>query len=142
MIEFIPALLAALRAFFRSRTDLALEILALRQQVAVLKRKRPRPMTNVHDRRFWIILRRFWSGWKEVLVIVQPDTVVAWHRAGFRWHWRWRSRRRRGRPKINEEVRELIHRLAQENPGWGAPKIHGELLKLGLEISERSVARL
>jgi putative transposase len=76
-----------------------------------------------------------------VLVIVKPDTVVAWHRAGFRWYWRWRSRRRPGRPKITKEARELIRRLAQENSSWGAPKIHGELLKLGFEVSERSVAR-
>jgi hypothetical protein len=119
----------------------ALEVLALRQQVGVLKRKRPRPLLNCWDRLFWLALRRFWSGWKGVLVIVKPDTVVAWHRAGFRWYWRWRSRRRLGRPKITKEVRELIRRLAHENIDWGAPKIHGELLKLGFEVSERTVAR-
>ena len=84
MIAFILALLAACRVFFRSRQDLALEILALRQQVAVLKRKHPKPRLRVHDRIFWILLRRFRSQWKDVLVIVKPDTVVEWHRAGFR----------------------------------------------------------
>ena len=90
---------------------------------------------------FWILLRRFWSQWKDVLVIVQPDTVIGWHRAGFRWYWRWRSRRHRGRPRISQEIRALIRRFARENPTWGAPKIHGELLMLGFEISERTVAR-
>ena len=135
------ALLAGLGAFFRSRADLALEILALRQQVAVLKRKRQRPPLNSSDRLFWVLLRRFWSRWKSVLIVVQPDTVVGWHRAGFRWYWHWKSRRRRGRPRITREIRELIARLAKENTGWGAPKIHGELLKLGFNISERTVAR-
>ena len=128
-------------AFFRSRSDTALEVLALRQQVAVLKRKRPRPKLNSLDRLFWTTLRRFWSRWTDVLVIVKPETVVGWHRAGFRLYWRWRSRPRGGRPKITEEIRVLIRRLAEENPDWGAPKIHGELQKLGFVVSERSVAR-
>jgi len=128
-------------AFSRSRADLALEILALRQQVAVLKRKRPRPPLRWSDRLFWIMLRRLWSGWKDVLLIVKPDTVVAWHRAGFRWYWRWKSRRLPGRRRITLEIRDLIRRLAEEKVGWGAPKIHGELRKLGFEVSERTVAR-
>jgi hypothetical protein len=102
VVDFILTLRSALGAFFRSRADLALEILALRQQVAVLKRKRQRPPLTPFDRLFWIILRRFWSGWKDVLVVVKPDTVVAWHRAGFRWYWRWKSARRRGRPRRSE----------------------------------------
>ena len=103
--------------------------------------KTPKLRLRVHDRIFWILLRRFWSQWKDVLVIVKPDTVVGWHRAGFRWYWRWRSRRHGGRPRISQEIRALIRRLARENPTWGAPKIHGELLMLGFEISERTVAR-
>ena len=87
------------------------------------------------------MLRRLWSGWKDVLLIVKPDTVVAWHRAGFRWYWRWKSRRLPGRRRITLEIRDLIRRLAEENVGWGAPKIHGELRKLGFEVSERTVAR-
>jgi hypothetical protein len=141
VIDFILALLAALRALVRSRADLALEILALRQQVAVLKRKVPRPPLKTHDRLFWIALCRLWPGWKNVLVIVKPDTVVDWHRTAFRWYWRCRSRCRPGRPRIGEELRALIRRLARENPGWGAPRIHGELLKLGFDVCERTVAR-
>jgi hypothetical protein len=118
-----------------------LSILALRQQVAVLKRKRPRPTLNSLDRFFWTTLRRFWSIWTDVLVIVKPETVVGWHRTGFRLYWRWRSPPRGGRPKITEEIRALIRRPAAENPGWGAPKIHGELQKLGLVVAERTVAR-
>jgi putative transposase len=141
MLVFIFSLLAAIRVFFRSRSDTALEVLALRQQVAVLKRKRPRPPLNSFDRLFWITLHRIWSRWSEVLVIIKPETVIGWHRAGFRLYWRWRSRPRGGRPKITDEIRRLIRRMAEENAGWGAPKIHGELLKLGLEVSERTVAR-
>ena len=141
MIDFTLSLLAALRALLRSRADLALEILAVRQQVAVLKRKRSRPLLKAHDRPFWIALRRLWPGWKQVLVIVKPDTVVGWHRTAFRWYWRWRSQRRPGRPPITDELRAPIRRLAQENPGWGAPRIHGELPKLGFALSERTVAR-
>ncbi len=139
--EFILSILAAIRIFFRSRSDTALEVLALRQQVAVLKRKRPRPTLNYRDRFFWTTLRRFWSRWSDVLVIVKPETVIGWHRTGFRLYWRWRSRPGGGRPKITDELRGLIRRLARENPDWGAPKIHGELQKLGFVVSERSVAR-
>src|SRR5437870_3778960 len=134
-------LLASVRVFFRSRSDTALEILALRQQVAVLKRKRPRPCLNSFDRIFWTALQRLWSRWTDVLVIVKPETVIGWHRAGFRLYWRWRSRTSGGRPKISGEIRALIQRLAQENRDWGAPRIHGELQKLGFVVAERSVAR-
>jgi len=135
------SLIAAARVFFQSRTDTAVEVLALRQQVAVLKRRRPRPPLRPLDRLFWTLLRATWSRWKDALVIVKPETVVGWHRAGFRLYWRWKSRRRDGRPRIKEEIRVLIRRLAQENSDWGAPKIHGELQKLGFVISERTVAR-
>jgi putative transposase len=141
VLESILSFMAGLTVFFRSRSDTALEVLALRQQVAVLKRKRPRPVLNSWDRFFWTTLRRFWSRWADVLLIVKPETVVGWHRAGLRLYWRWRSRPRGGRPKITGEIRNLIRRLAQENPDWGAPRIHGELLKLGFVVSERSVAR-
>ena len=107
----------------------------------MLKRKRPRPRLNSCDRLFWTILRRCWSRWTEVLVLVKPETVVGWHRAGFRLFWRWRSRPLGGRPKITEETRVLIRQLAQGNQDWGPPKIHGELQKLGFAVSERSVAR-
>jgi putative transposase len=128
-------------AFFRSRNDLGLELVALRHQLAVLKRKNPRPQLSWWDRLFWLSLRRLWSRWAYVLVIVKPETVVSWHRAGFRWYWRWLSRHRPGRPKIPLELRRLIRSMAVENPTWGAPRIHGELLKLGFEISEGTVSR-
>jgi len=141
VLPFVLALIAAARVFFRSRTDIAVEVLALRQQVAVLKPKRPKPPLCPLDRLFWTVLRATWSRWKDALVIVKPETVVGWHRAGFRLYWRWKSRPRGGRPRITEEIRGLIRRLAQENSGWGAPKIHGELQKLGFVLSERTVAR-
>ena len=96
----------------------------------------------MRDRMFWVLFRRLWPKWNNVLVIVKPETVVSWHRAGFRLFWRLRSRHKDlGRPKINAEVRTLIRRITEENPTWGAPRIHGELLKLGFEISERTVSR-
>ena len=112
MLNLIPAFLAAIRVFFRSRVDTSLEILALRQQIAVLKRKRPRPALTRSDRFFWTALRQLWARWSDVLAIVKPETVVGWHRAGFRLYWRWRSRPRGGRPKISEEVRTLIRTMA------------------------------
>ena len=139
MLHLITAFLTAIRVFFRDRVDTSLEVLALRPQVAVLKRKRPRPSLN--DRLFWTSLRRVWPRWSEVLIIVKPETVIGWHPAGFRLYWRWRSRSSSGRPKVTEEVRTLIRHMAAENAQWGAPRIHGELLKLGFEVSERTVAR-
>jgi len=100
VVSFVLAFLAAARVFLRGRTDTALEVLALRQQVAVLKRRRLRPPLSVLDRLFWTVLQETWAGWKDVLVIVKPETVVNWHRAGFRLYWRWKSRSRGGRPRI------------------------------------------
>src|SRR5215813_12715333 len=108
MLDLICAFLAAIRVFFRSRLDTSLEVLALRQQVAVLKRKRPRPALTPLDRFFWTVLRQHWPQWSDVLAIVKPETVVGWHRTGFRLYWRWRSWPRGGRPKIREELRTLI----------------------------------
>jgi putative transposase len=93
------------------------------------------------DRLLWLTLRRLWSRWASVLLIVKPETVVSWHRAGFRWYWGFLSRHRSGRPKITLELRKLIESMATDNPTWGAPRIHGELLKLGFEISECTVSR-
>ena len=142
MISFFIDGLTCLSALVRSRYNLGLEILALRQQLGILKRKVPRPRLQPRDRTFWILLRRLWPAWREALVIVKPETVVAWYRAGFRLFWRLRSRPKNlGRPKIDAEVRTLIQRMANENPSWGAPRIHGELLKLGFDVSERTVSR-
>ena len=120
-------------AIFRSRQGLILENLALRQQLLVLHAKRPRHQLATVHKLFWIALRRLWRGWNKSLVLVTPRTVVAWHRAGFRLYWKWLSRARRvgGRKRVSEEIRALIFRMAAENPTWGAPRIHGELLKLG-----------
>jgi transposase InsO family protein len=142
MARVFLLLLDVVRAAFRRRSDLVLENLALRQQVAVLTDSGRRPRITTVDRWFWIALRRCWSRWTEVLVFVKPETVVRWHRAGFRRYWTWLSQRgRRGRPPIAADLRALIRRMATENPGWGAPKIHGELLMLGFHISERTVSR-
>jgi putative transposase len=142
MIPFFLGILSCPGVFFRSRYNLALEILALRQQLGVLKRKNPRPRLSVQDRVFWVLLRRLWPSWSSALVIVKPDAVLAWHRAGFRLFWRLRSRPKYlGRPQVDVEVRALIRRMSRENPSWGAPRIHGELLKLGFDASERTVSR-
>ena len=122
--------------------ELALENLALRQQLVVMKRKCPRPRLRRVDRLFWVWLSRVWRNWRQAVVIVKPETVVNWHRRGFRLFWTWISRRRRsGRPGVNPEVRDLIRKMAAANPLWGAPRIHGELLRLGIEVSERTVSR-
>lgn len=141
MTQFFVAFLSWCGAFFRSRHDLGLELAALRQQLVVLKRQSPRPQLSRWNRLFWLALRRLWSKWASTLVIVKPETVVSWHRAGFRWHSRLLSRHRPGRPKITLELRKLIRSMAAENPTWGAPRIHGELLKLGFEVSECTVSR-
>ncbi len=129
MICFISGLLTFVGTFFCSRYHLSLEVLALRQQLGVLKRKNPRPRLRIGDRLFWILLSRRWPAWNNSLIIVKPETVVSWHRAGFRLFWRLRSRSKRpGRPKISGEVQTLIRQMVKENPTWGAPRIHGELL--------------
>jgi hypothetical protein len=120
-----------------------LEILALRHQIGVLQRAaKKRPKVTPADRLFWAVLSRLWKDWRSALVIVKPETVIAWHRKGFRLFWTWKVRRgRRGRPAVAREVRDLIRRMSRENPLWGAPHIHGELLKLGIEIGETSVGK-
>jgi putative transposase len=122
--------------------NIALENLALRQQLAVFKRKCPRPRLRGMDRFFWVWLLRSWKDWRRALIIVRPETVVAWHRKGFRLFWTWLSRRKMGRPEVSPAIRSLILKMAAANPLWGAPRIHGELLKLGIEVSERTVSRL
>jgi putative transposase len=132
-----------MRAAFRERRDLALENLALRQQLGVFKRKKRAPRLKRKDRLFWVILSRIWPRWQKVLHLIKADTVVGWQRQGFRIYWARISRRKSaGRRPVSSEVRALIRKMSQANPYWGAPRIHGELLKLGIEISERSVSRL
>jgi transposase InsO family protein len=142
MAALFMSLLGALRSTFRTRAELALENLALRQQLANLRHTSGRPRIRMADRAFWLVLSRLWSRWADVLVIVKPDTVVRWHRTGFRLFWRWKSRPRTPAPaELSPETKTLIGQMAKANPLWGAPKIHGELLKLGIDISERSVSR-
>jgi hypothetical protein len=128
----------------RSRTELVLEIIALRHQIAVLKRSRTRrPCFGLWDRLFWILLSWWWPHWSESLIIIQPETVKRWRRNGWWGLWRYRSvgRWRGGRPRVSREVRELIARMARENFLWGAPRIHGELLMLGFKLSQATVSR-
>jgi putative transposase len=138
----LSAILVSLLGSFRSRAALQLEIVALRHQINVLRRSAKRPKLTDADRVFWAWLSEVWSNWRTVLVIVRPETVIAWHRRGFRWFWTWKVRHgKRGRPVVLEEVRELIRRMSRENPLWGAPRIHGELLKLGIDVGETSVGK-
>jgi len=142
MLPVLISVLAVLRGVVRSRVALHLEVLALRHQLQVLQRSRPRRVRLANaDRWLWAWLSRSWSGWRTALVIVKPETVIAWHRQGFRVFWTWKSRRCIGRPPVAADVRALIRRMAQKNPLWGAPRIHGELLKLGLEVSQATVAK-
>src|SRR6516165_12210401 len=144
MMNLFALLLGAIWRVFRARCDLLLENLALRQQLAALKRRHPRPRPTIFGKAFWILAHVFWStGWKRVLIVVTPETVVRWHRAGFRWYWSVISKVRKpvGRRRTSKQVRDLICQMMAENPTWGAPRIHGELLMLGFDISERTVSR-
>ncbi len=133
--------LTTLRDCGRSRAILQLEVLALRHQLDVLNRSHGRKLRLTQfDRLLWAWLSRAWSEWRTVLVIVKPDTVIAWHRRGFRLFWTWKSRRRTGRPTVTQELRALIRTMSAANPLWGAPRIHGELLKLGFTVSQTTVA--
>ena len=130
-----------LRTLLRDRAELAMENLALRQQLAILEQTAKRPQLRKRDRIFWVWLSRLWAGWRTALVIVQPDTVVRWHRQGFKLYWRWKSRREAGRPKIDTEIRRLIRRMSRENPLWGVPRIQSELALLGYTVAESTVAK-
>jgi hypothetical protein len=140
MHTIVYLLLSELRDTFRSRVALQLELMALRHQLTTMTTKSPRPLLRRADRLFWVLLSRLWPAWREALVIVKPETVMAWHRKGFRLFWTWKSRRRiGGRPPVPREVRELIRRMSPENPLRGAPRVHGELTKLGIKISVATV---
>ena len=122
--------------------SLVFENLALRQQLALYHRTRPKPTVGWSDRLFWVGLRRAWPDWKSALVIVRPATVIAWHRRGFTGYWTRRSRPRGGRPQVGADLRRLVREITRANPLWDAPRLHGELLKLGFEMSERTISRL
>jgi putative transposase len=136
----VRELLGAVMAALRPRASLVLENLALRQQLAVLRRSTPRPHLRPLDRAFWVLLSRVWSRWRDALAIVQPATVIAWHRRGFARFWARRSRRV-GRPVLGEDVVALIRRMAHDNPTWSRRRIANELAKLGYAISKDSVAK-
>jgi putative transposase len=142
MFPMLLSFLRSFRVYFQSRADLQTEILALRHQIVVLHRQNPKPRLKQADRRFWVALSQCWSRWRSALWIVKPATVIDWHRRGFRWYWTCKVRPgQRGRPRVSKETRELIRTLSRDNVGWGAPRIHGELLKLGIRISESSISK-
>ena len=140
LLKLATIFLRCIPALFRSRRRQAIVELALRQQLATYTQKGRKPQIAPADRGFWVFLSQVWSGWKETLVIVQPDTVVRWHRKGFRLYWRSISRRGPGRPPIPAEVQALIRRFANEN-GWRARKVRAELKKLGISIGLATVSR-
>ncbi len=144
MLELLGLLLLAGRGQLRSRQDLVVENLLLRHQLAVLTRptrRRPRPRLRAWDKLVWMLARRFCAAWRTHLVLVTPDTVVRWHRQSWRLFWRWKTRHPGGRPRVNAEVRALIAMMSRENRLWGTERIRGELLKLGIAVSNRSIRR-
>jgi len=143
MFRILLLLVTTIFRCLHARRTLLLENLVLRQQLAVLKRKHPRPRLRTFDKIFRVLARRFWSGWKHALIVVSPETVVGWHRTGFKLYWRAISRARRviGRKRISKEVRNLTFRMVAENATWDAPRIHWELLMLGFDVSERTISR-
>jgi putative transposase len=140
MLKVVNSIVSMLARRFRSRAVVELENLALRHQLRVLRRQRPgRPRLFAIDRLLWVWLYHLWPRCLDTMVLVKPATVVQWHRQGFRLFWRWRSRS--GRPSAQREIRDLIRQMSSANALWGAPRIHGELLKLGIEISQATVAK-
>ena len=142
MMSVLISLLATLRGLARLRAALYVELLAVRHQRLVLQRSPPRRPRLVNaDRWLRAWLSRSWTDWRAALVIVKPETVVAWHRQGFRLFWTWKSRRRGGRPTVPADVRALIRTMSRSNALWDARRIHGELLKLGVDVSQSAVAK-
>jgi transposase InsO family protein len=143
MMEALFLLVSLINSGFKNRAALAVENLALRQQLAILNRKRPHPRLRRRDRLFWACISRVWERWRECLIVVKPETVIRWQRKRFALHWTRLSKRNgTGRPGTRKEIRDLVQKMANANPLWGSPRVHGELLKLGIKISERTVARL
>jgi putative transposase len=143
MVTLLLHLLRLLPMLCGRHRQVALENLALRHQLAVYKKTVNRPKLLSSDRLFWIALSRMWAGWRQALVIVSPDTVLRWQRRRFREYWaRLSARAAAGRPRVSRQIRALIVPMAQANPLWGAPRIHGELQKLGIDLAERTVSRL
>src|SRR5438270_1570255 len=142
MRDLLNLIRSMLLGLFRPKPSLEAEILALRHQLNVLRRASPqRPVFSNFDRMILVCLYRIAPRILDALTIVEPETVIRWHRAGFRSFWRWKSRRRAGRPSVPPEIRRLIRKISLANPLWGAPRIHGELLKLGINVGQTSVAK-
>ena len=142
MIALVYFVLAALASPFKSKSRLEAENAALRRQLIVLRRRvRGRAQLTNSDRWFFVQVYRWFPSILQVLTIIRPETLVRWHRAGFRRYWRWKSQRRGGRPQIDAELRGLIQQMSTENQLWGAPRIHGELLKLGFSVAQSTVAK-
>src|ERR1700756_4527124 len=142
MIGLLCFAVAVLTSPFKSKLRLEAEKAVLRHQGIVVRRRlQGRVRFTNHDRWFFIQLYRWFPSILQVLTIIQPETLVRWHRTGFRHYWRWKSRSPAGRPQIETDLRALIRRMSVENPLWGAPRIHGELLKLGFEVAQSSVAK-
>ena len=143
MLATLVVLLRMLGLLCSGHRAVALENVALRQQLSVLRRTVKRPHLRTSDRLFWVLLARAWQDWRTASIVVQPDTVVRWHRQWLRRRWTQRSTRTRpGRPSITVAIRTLVDQMTEANPLWGAPRIHGELAKLGIAVSERTVSRL
>ena len=141
MLELVRFALATIVATVRSRRRLVVENLLLRQQLQVALRSQRRPRLRARDKLFWLVVRRLHRDWRRHLLLVRPETVLGWHRQGWHLYWRCRSGRALGRPRLKAEVRELIATMAGENPHWGTERIRGELLKLGIAVSARSIRR-
>jgi putative transposase len=143
MLVLLIVVVRGVAFVLRGHRELVLENVALRQQLATMKRGQKRVALNTRDRLFWIVLAQGWRNWRKALVFVQPDTVVSWHRDWLRRRWTRRSKRRpEGRPPIDPQIRALVRDMATANPLWGAPRVHGELRTLGVDVSERTVSRL
>src|SRR5579862_2405839 len=143
MLTIIRALFCVVLRSFRSRLALQAEIIALRHHLAVLQRRNSGKRVRMQkwDRILWVWLSKNWTGWRNALRILKPETVIAWQRKAFKLYWTWKSRHADGRPAVSAELRNLIRKMSRANPRWGAPRIHGELLKLGINLSETTIAK-
>ena len=139
-MSILKAAFLFLRGIVSDKAELAAENLALRQQLSILQHSAKRPRLRIRDRIFWVWLSKLWQDWRQVLIIVKPDTIIRWHRQGFRLYWRFKSRKS-GRPKIEAAIRSLVRRMSRENPTWGAPRIQSKLALLGHNLAEATVAK-
>jgi hypothetical protein len=141
MFHLVLTVLRVLGSGFQPRRHLLLENLALRHQLSVLQRSVPKPRLRIADQFLWVLLQQFWSGWHRSLVLVQPRTVVGWHRLGFRLFWRWKSRARSGRPSVDRQLITLIRQRWSGNATWGSKRIQAELAKLGIQVCDSTIRK-